>query len=138
MMRLHYRHHSHHSPADGVLWPFSKSRNCSIWVALDDADPGNGCVEFFAGSHQLGGLHALQRPGSRVEDSGVIEGRVLEALRGRCPLVECPVRAGWGSVHSDLTAHLSMGPNPSGRRRLGVTISFCPTNAGARGYVIWP
>ena len=35
---------------DGVLWPFSKTRNCSIWVALDDVDEQNGCTEFFAGS----------------------------------------------------------------------------------------
>ena len=34
---------------DGVLWPFSKTRNCSIWVALDHVDEQNGCTEFFAG-----------------------------------------------------------------------------------------
>ena len=44
-------------------------------------------------------------------------------------------RAGFASVHSDLTAHLSMGPNSSGRRRLGITISFCPMDQGVQNCV---
>jgi hypothetical protein len=31
---------------------------------------------------------------------------------------------GQASVHSDLTAHIAKGPNPSHRRRLGIAITF--------------
>ena len=113
---------------DGVLWPFSATRNCSIWVALDDVDEGNGATEFFAGSHLLGGLHRLRKEG----DDHTILPSTLARLRAECPLVPACLQAGFGSVHSDLTAHLAMGPNPSGRRRLGITISFCPMDQGVQ------
>ena len=93
---------------DGVLWPFSATRNCSIWLALDDVDESNGCTEFFAGSHLLGGLHRLRREG----DDGIIQPDALARLRTECgPLVPARLAAGFASVHSDLTAHLAMGPN---------------------------
>jgi non-heme Fe2+,alpha-ketoglutarate-dependent halogenase len=107
---------------DGVLWPFSKTRNCSIWLALDDADLGNGCTQFFRGSHLLGGLHRLRHEGG----DHTIQPANLARLREGCTLVPAAMRAGYASVHSDLTAHLSMGPNSSRRRRLGISISFCP------------
>lgn len=113
---------------DGVLWPFSATRNCSIWIALDDVDEGNGAIEFFAGSHLLGGLHRLRREG----DDHTIQPKRLARLRAECRLVSTSLQAGFASVHSDLTAHLSMGPNPSDRRRLGITISFCPMDQGVQ------
>ena len=116
---------------DGVLWPFSATRNCSIWVALDDVDQGNGATEFFAGSHLLGGLHRLRREG----DDHTIQQPTLARLRAECPLVPASLQAGFASVHSDLTAHLSMGPNTSDRRRLGITISFCPMDQGVQNCV---
>ncbi len=116
---------------DGVLWPFSATRNCSIWVALDDVDESNGATEFFSGSHLLGGLHRLRREG----DDHTIQPAALACLRTKCPLIPARLTAGFASVHSDLTAHLSMGPNSSGRRRLGITISFCPMDQGVKNCV---
>jgi hypothetical protein len=78
-----------------------------------------------AGSHLLGGLHRLRREG----DDHTIRPAALARLRAECPLVLARLAAGLASVHSDLTTHLSMGANPSPRRRLGVTISYCPMDA---------
>ena len=116
---------------DGVLWPFSATRSCSIWVALDDVDERNGCTEFFAGSHLLGGVHRLRREG----DDHTIQPTALAKLHAECPLVPARLETGFASVHSDLTAHLAMGPNLSDRRRLGITISFCPMDQGVENCV---
>src|SRR5690606_17057982 len=36
---------------DTPFWSFSDRRAISIWIALDDATPENGCLYFFPGSH---------------------------------------------------------------------------------------
>ena len=86
-----------------------------MWLALDDADEGNGCVRFFRGSHHLGLQH--QKPG----EESVLYGR-LSAQCGEP--IPAPLRAGHASVHSDMTAHVSAGPNLSKRRRLGIAITY--------------
>ncbi|MBA3429334.1 MAG: phytanoyl-CoA dioxygenase family protein [Actinobacteria bacterium] len=34
-------------------WSFTSPHACTIWVALDDSTPENGCLYFLPGSHQL-------------------------------------------------------------------------------------
>ena len=76
----------------------------------------------------MGGLHRLRQEG----DDHTIQPEALARLRRECRVVPAAMRAGFASVHSDLCAHLSMGPNHSPRRRLGITISYCPTDAGVQ------
>lgn len=41
---------------DASFWPLSPSKTCTVWLAIDDADRGNACMRFIAGSHHLGHL----------------------------------------------------------------------------------
>ena len=69
----------------------------TIWVALSDATPENGCVEVVPGSHRLGTLeHRTADEGffCHVGDDGV----------------RAPIRAGSAVVFSSLTVHRT-GPN---------------------------
>jgi ectoine hydroxylase-related dioxygenase (phytanoyl-CoA dioxygenase family) len=69
----------------------------TVWVALSDATPENGCVEVVPGSHELGTLeHRAAEEGffCHVGDDGV----------------RAPIRAGSAVVFSSLTVHRT-GPN---------------------------
>jgi ectoine hydroxylase-related dioxygenase (phytanoyl-CoA dioxygenase family) len=69
----------------------------TVWVALSDATPENGCVEVVPGSHRLGTLeHRAAEEGyfCHVGDDGA----------------RAPIRAGSALVFSSLTVHRT-GPN---------------------------
>ena len=41
---------------DASFWPLSPSKTVTAWLAIDDADTGNACMRFMAGSHHYGHL----------------------------------------------------------------------------------
>ena len=41
---------------DGQYWPIRPLATCSVWIALDDVSPENGCMRYIAGSHRNRGL----------------------------------------------------------------------------------
>ncbi len=69
----------------------------TVWVALSDATPENGCVEVVPGSHRLGTLE------HRASDDGFFCHAGDDGVRA-------PIRAGSAVVFSSLTVHRT-GPN---------------------------
>lgn len=86
------------------------SHKLSIWVALDDVSPENGCLKVLPGSHRQFVEHAKDavegRFGNRLEPGAVDESRAVTAA----------LEAGGAVFFSDLTLHASH-PNTSGRER---------------------
>ena len=84
----------------------------SAWTAIDEADQGNGCLEFVPGTQRWG---MMQRPRLRTfhEDLG----------REPWPAVAVPLKPGSVSFHHSLTVHRS-GANTSGRRRRGYAVHY--------------
>src|SRR5689334_21157569 len=39
---------------DGQYWPIRPRATVTVWVALDDATPENGCMRIIPGSHLMG------------------------------------------------------------------------------------
>lgn len=115
---------------DCSYWPLTPSKSVTVWLAIDDADQSNGCMEVYCGSH----LHGLidfdiSDPGSaNVLDQSVAQPERYG--RHRCT----PLRAGQISIHSDLLVHGS-SPNDSNRRRCGLTLRYCPADVTA--YLGW-
>ena len=119
-MHISYMLLTHTSVCNHSYWPLTPSKTVSIWLALDDTDQENACMEFMAGSHRLG--HLTWRPSN---DS---EGNVLDQT------VDDPhqfgehfynvLAAGECSAHSDLLLHAS-ARNDSSRRRMGLTLRYC-------------
>ncbi|MCC6456260.1 MAG: phytanoyl-CoA dioxygenase family protein [Caldilineaceae bacterium] len=86
------------------------SNKISIWIALDDADPDNGCMRMAPGSHKQ--VADMQK----VEDRTGFGNRISEdALQGQT-IETLPVRRGDAIFFHDLTLHASC-PNTSGRDR---------------------
>jgi hypothetical protein len=53
---------------DGQYWPIRPIATCSVWIALDDATPENGCMRYVPGSHAAGSL-CSRTAGARARTS---------------------------------------------------------------------
>jgi phytanoyl-CoA hydroxylase len=89
----------------------------TIWLALTDATPENGCPQVAPGIHR----------------NGTLLHTYVEPLGYECfsdpPAVElAPVRAGGAVVFSSLTPHLT-GPNTTGSVRKAYILQYAPAGA---------
>ena len=108
---------------DAYYWPFEQSRTVTIWLALDDADPDNGCMQYVAGSHRHG---AIEHRVTREDEKNALRFTV-DGVEAHGRIVDVTLKAGQISVHTDMLLHGS-GPNPSDRRRCGLTMRYVDAN----------
>ena len=111
---------------DASFWPLSPSKTVTAWLAIDDADTGNACMRFVAGSHHYGHLtyHLSEEAENNVLNQTVKDIGVYGTE------VDIELEAGEISLHSDLLLHGS-GLNTSDRRRCGLTLRFCAASVRA-------
>lgn len=115
---------------DCSYWPLTPTKSVTVWLAIDDADEENGCMEVVAGSHRFG---LIEYEASDASTGNVLNQTVRNPEQyGR--LERTPVRAGQVSIHSDLLLHGSP-PNDSSRRRCGLTLRYC--SAEVRAHLNW-
>lgn len=111
---------------DTPFWSFSDRQALSIWVALDDATPANGCLYFIPGSHHK----------TRFENPGI--GKNMDAIFDFYPefreskSVAAPMRAGSCSFHNGLTIH-GAGANMTNGYRRAFTCAYMPDGAVFNG-----
>jgi len=115
---------------DASYWPLTLSKTVTVWLAIDDVDRANACMQFFPGSHHFGNL--TYRP-SDPSEHNVLEQTVQDVERFGEP-VDVELKAGEISIHSDLLVHGS-GANNSDRRRCGLALRYC--SADVRAGVGW-
>jgi non-heme Fe2+,alpha-ketoglutarate-dependent halogenase len=115
---------------DCSYWPLTPSKAITVWLAIDDADLDNGCMEVFNGSH----LHGLIDFESSSESAGNVLDQSISNPEKYGTHSLTPLRAGQASIHSDLLVHGS-SPNDSERRRCGLTLRYCPADVTA--YLGW-
>lgn len=111
---------------DCSYWPMTPTKSVTVWLAIDDADQANGCMEVFTGSHTRG---LVEFEMNQEGDENVLNQTVSnpdQYGQNRCT----PLTAGQISIHSDLLLHGS-APNDSDRRRCGLTLRYCPPDVKA-------
>lgn len=108
---------------DASFWPLTPSKVLTVWIAIDDVDVENGAMKIFPGTHRLGRI-----PFEWVtdEEDGVLNQHVHNPEQYAEP-VSVELKAGQISLHSDMLLHGSQ-PNPSNRRRCGLTIRYMPVD----------
>lgn len=111
---------------DTPFWSFSDRRAISIWIALDDATPENGCLCFFPGSHLT---TTFDNPGI-TKNLDAIFG-MYPAFRDRAPY-RAVMKAGSCSFHNGMTIH-GAGANMTNRARRAMTCAFMPDGAVFNG-----
>lgn len=111
---------------DASYWPLSPSKAVTVWLAIDDADRGNACMRFIAGSHHYG--HLTYRPSDSTEHN--VLNQSIDNAEQYGTVVDDDLRAGEISLHSDLLLHGSEA-NHSDRRRCGLTLRYCAAEVRA-------
>ncbi|MDX1931289.1 MAG: phytanoyl-CoA dioxygenase family protein [Capsulimonadales bacterium] len=111
---------------DNPYWSFSSRDSLSIWVALDDATPGNGCMWYLPGTHRT----------ARFENVGIGE-KMADLFRHypewrEIDPVACPCPAGSAVFHNGLTAH-GAGANMTNKPRRAMTCAYMPDGATFNG-----
>ncbi|MDA0989640.1 MAG: phytanoyl-CoA dioxygenase family protein [Verrucomicrobia bacterium] len=104
---------------DASYWPLTPARTVTVWLAIDDADRDNAAMMFLPGTHHKGHLVWREAVGPAVLNQEIAD---ISAFGS--PVYD-ELKAGQFSLHADMLAHGS-DPNPSDRRRCGLTIRYCP------------
>ena len=113
-----------HWHQDNGYWRCTPPNLVSIWMALDDADEENGCMNVIPGSH----LEGLATHDRATSEKGALPA-LLEVEADANRAVEVPVKAGHAMVHHCMTLHQT-NPNPTPRERRAMVIHYMP--AGTR------
>lgn len=111
---------------DNPYWSFSSRHSISIWIALEEATPFNGCMCFIPGSHRQ----------ARYDNVGIGTDmadlfRVYPEMAQTDP-VAFPMRPGDCSFHNGLTAH-GAGANMTRTRRIAMTCAYMPDGSTFNG-----
>ena len=108
---------------DGSYWPLEPMEVVTLWLAVDDSTPENGCMRVIPNSHHL----ALQQLQERKDVESVLNSEIDPALVDESKAVDVILKAGDVSVHHPNIIHGSKA-NTSTKRRCGLTIRYIPTS----------
>lgn len=109
---------------DEAYWdPALQYRSISMWMPLQDARIGNGCMWFAPGSHEW-----EVQPHQSIGGDSRVHGLELIDPDGVTDKVACPIRAGGITIHRNRTAHYA-GPNQTDApRRALIMEATLPTH----------
>jgi hypothetical protein len=107
---------------DGQYWPIRPIATCSVWIALDDAMPENGCMRYIPGSHANGSIYR-HRVSDRTDIvlNQEVDPSQFDESAGR----DDALKAGQFSLHDVYLIHGS-NANRSPKRRAGFVIRYMP------------
>jgi ectoine hydroxylase-related dioxygenase (phytanoyl-CoA dioxygenase family) len=113
---------------DSAYWSLDRPDGLSAWLAFEDCDAENGCMEVISGTHK-----SLYRHVEKVEPTNMLwRGQTVDAPIDTMKRVSFIMKAGEMSLHHARIVHGS-GPNRSARRRVGYSIRYIPTYVRREG-----
>jgi hypothetical protein len=107
---------------DGAYWPLDPIRVVTLWLAVDESTPENGCLRVIPGSHRQD-LAAL-RANTEVDN---VLGSESDVEVDESQAVDLTMSPGDVEVHHPNILHGSAA-NASPHRRCGLTIRYIPTS----------
>ena len=106
---------------DGAFWPLDPMEVITLWVAITDSDPANGCLRVIPQTQ----TQALRGMTERDDVESVLR-RETDYEVDEAQAVDLDLQAGDVSVHHPNILH-SSNANTSGRWRRALTIRYIPT-----------
>ena len=101
---------------DGEYWPIRPVATCTVWMAIDDTTPENGCLRFIPGSHKAQRL----RPHATNKNPGyTLHQELLPGEYDERQAFDLVLEAGQMSLHDIFLVHGSEA-NRSDNARRGV------------------
>ncbi|MBT6273051.1 MAG: phytanoyl-CoA dioxygenase family protein [Chromatiales bacterium] len=110
---------------DGEYWPMRPLATCTVWIAVDDATPENGCLQVIRGSHKG---KRLRRHTTNNGPGLALNQELVAEEYNEADAVELVLEAGQVSLHDVYLAHGSE-PNHSDQPRRGMTLRYMPTTS---------
>jgi len=110
---------------DGEYWPIRPLASVTVWIALDDSGPENGCLRVVPGSHGTKKLYSHRRDD---DPSWTLNQVVDDPDAAIDTAVDVCLSAGQFSIHDVHLLHGS-APNTSPNRRAGLTYRYMPTTS---------
>ncbi len=107
---------------DGSYWPLEPMNVVTVWLAVDDSTPENGCMRVIPGTQHL----KLQKPQERKDVTNVLNSAIDPSFVDESKAVDVILKAGDVSIHHPNVIHGS-NANLSPRRRCGLNIRYIPT-----------
>ena len=107
---------------DGSYWPLEPMEVVTLWLAVDDSLPENGCMRVIPGTQTMD----LQEMKKRTEVASVLGSGMDDDLVDASKAIDFVLKAGGVSVHHPNIVHGSEA-NHSPLRRCGLTIRYIPT-----------
>lgn len=111
---------------DNPYWSFDSKNAITIWIAIEDATPENGCLCFLPKSHEIADIKNV---GPSEEFGSLL--KLYPEMRAISPVV-APMKAGDCSFHNGLTAH-GAGVNMTTSRRIAITCAYMPDDMAYNG-----
>lgn len=108
---------------DSTYWGLDPDDVITAWVALTDATPENGYMQFLPGSHKVDQLPHVD---TFHKDNLLSRGQEIAVEVDKSRGVGVPLKAGEMSLHHIKLVHGSE-PNRSADRRIGLAIRYIPT-----------
>lgn len=109
---------------DSTYWGLDPDEVVTAWVALTDATPDNGYMQFLPGSHRIDQLPHLD---TFHRDNLLSRGQEIAVEVDKSKAVGVGLKAGEMSLHHIKLVHGS-APNHSTDRRIGVALRYIPTH----------
>ncbi len=106
---------------DAAFWPLEPMKVVTLWLAIDESTPDNGCVRLVPGSHR----NAIKEMRA-TDKTGVFDSEISVDV-DEDTAVNMVLQPGDVEVHHPMMYHAST-PNSSPRRRAGLTIRYIPTS----------
>lgn len=110
---------------DGQYWPIRPLATCTLWLALDDVSPENGCLRVIPGSHRTGALYSHH---DNNDPRLVLNQELDQDQFDPADAFDVALKAGQFSLHDIFLIHGS-NANTSGRRRAGMAIRYMPSTS---------
>ena len=111
---------------DVTYWGLEPPEAHTAWIAVDDSDAANGCMQVIPGSHTEGIVpHGTSDHGHNLLS---IDQEIPDEYVDKTHAVNLELKAGQISIHHGRVYH-SSNPNTSQRRRCGLTVRFIHPSA---------
>ncbi len=106
---------------DAAFWPLEPMEVVTLWLAVDESTPENGCVKVIPGSHK----NVIKD--MRSTDKTDVLGSEIAVDVDESQAVNMVLQPGDVEVHHPMIFHAS-DVNHSPKRRAGLTIRYIPTS----------
>jgi len=118
---------------DGSYWPLDPMEVVTLWLAVDDSTPANGCLRVIPRTHTL----PIQPLQPKTDVANVLSSQIDPKLVDESLAVDVVLKAGDVSIHHPNLIHGS-NANHSPQRRAGLTIRYIPTATRIISQTPWP